>query len=137
MADIVQIMDFAADDIAPVFYVGSENRFQCVPDIPLSIMQQIAKFRNVRETLEKDGDLEVILQLFDELLVAESAELFRARVEDKTIGIKRLLKILPWVMEEYGLGRPTQPSKPSSDGSLDGATGTSSEDGASHSESTS
>ena len=136
MADNVQIMDFAAGDTSPDFYVGSENHFVCVPDIPLGIMQQIARFRDVQKTLTESGDLEPILQLMDQLLMDESAHLFRERVKDKTIGVKRLMKILPWIMEEFGL-RPTQPSTPSSPGQSDGETGTTSTDGASPSESTS
>lgn len=136
MADNVQIMDFAAGDTSPDFYVGPENHFVCVPDIPLGIMQQVAKFREMQKVLTETGDLEPILQLMDQLLTNESAYLFREKVNDKTIGVKRLMKILPWIMEEFGL-RPTQPSTPSSTGQSDGETGTTSTDGVSHSELTS
>lgn len=136
MATSVEIMDFAAGDIAPDFYVGMENHFVCVPDIPLGIMQQIAKFRTIKDTLEETGDMSVVFELFDQLLEEKSAVLFRARVADKTIGLGRIMRILPWIMEKYGL-HPTQPSSPSLTGSHDGTTGTTSEDGQSPVESTS
>lgn len=127
MAEIVDIMDFAADETAPEFYVG-EDHFVCVPDIPLGIMQRVAGIRDIQKTVMTTGDLDGLLGIFDELLTPESAVLFRACVNNKkTIGIRRLMKILPWIMEQFGL-RPTQPSSPSSSGSSDGETGTSSED---------
>lgn len=137
MADQVQIMDFAADDEEIEFYVGPD-RFVCVPDVPLGMMQKVTQLRNIRAVVEEQGgDLEPILQIFDELLTPESATLFRECITvKKTIGVRRLMKILPWIMEKYGL-RPTQPSTPSLDGSVDGESGTSSTDGVSPEASTS
>jgi hypothetical protein len=131
MAEIVKIMDFAADEVAPEFWVG-EDHFVCVPDIPLGIMQKVSNLRDVQKAVMEHGDLDGLLEIFDDLLTPASAVLFHACVnEKKTIGVRRLMKILPWVMEEFGM-RPTQPSLPSSTGQSDGVTGTSSEDGASH-----
>jgi hypothetical protein len=94
-------------------------------------MQKIVKIRDVQKTITETGSIEGIIEIFDELLKAESAQLFRACVyTKKTIGIRRLMKILPWLMEQYGL-HPTQPSSDSSSGSSDGVTGTSSADGVS------
>jgi hypothetical protein len=129
VAEIINIMDFAVDDTVPEFYVGPENHFMCVPDIPLGLMQQLSKFSKVKEQLAETGDLSVILEMFDQLLDDRSAALFRERVADRTIGIKRVMRIIPWIMEEYGLGHPTQPSSPSSSGSNDGETGPTSPDG--------
>jgi hypothetical protein len=129
MADIVQIMDFAADDTAPEFMVGP-HYFKCAPDIPLSLAQQIAQFKQFKETLEESGSMEPLLALFDQLLDEESAALFRDCVAKRIIGIKRIMRIIPWILEEYGLGHPTQPSSPSSPGSNDGGTGPTSQGGA-------
>jgi hypothetical protein len=130
MADIVEIMDFAADDVAIDFWVG-EDHFFAVPDIPLGLMQKIVKIRDVQKTVTETGNIDGIIDIFDELLDEESAALFRVCIEQKkTIGIRRLMKILLWLMEQYGL-HPTQPSSPSSDGLSDGVTGTSSTDGVS------
>ena len=129
MAEVVEIMDFAAGDVEIFFNVG-DDRFVCVPDIPLGIMQQIAGLKNIQATMETQG-MEPILAVFDEFLVPASAVLFRVCVtEKKTIGLRRIMRILPWIMEKYGL-RPTQPSSPSSDGLNDGETGTSSTAGVS------
>lgn len=131
MATTVVIKDFAADETALEFNVGSDH-FTCVPDIPLGIMQQVTKMRDFQNRIKTDATTDVvedILAVFDELLTAESAALFRECVKvKKTIGVRRLMLILPWIMEEFGL-RPTQPSSPSSDGSNDEVTGTSSEVG--------
>lgn len=129
MAEIVEIMDFAADDVVIEFYVGPDH-FLCAPDIPLGIMQKITGLRNLQETVDKEG-MEPVLAVFDEFLSPESAVLFRECVEKKkTIGLRRIMRILPWIMEKYGL-RPTQPSSPLSSGLSDGETGISSTAGAS------
>jgi len=121
MAEIVEIMDFAADDVIIEFNVGKDH-FICAPDIPLGIMQKIAGLKNLQDTVQKDG-MEPILAVFDEFLTSTSAVLFRECVEvKKTIGLRRIMRILPWIMEKYGL-RPTQPSSPSSTGLSDGETG--------------
>lgn len=130
MAEVVEIMDFAADDVEIKFNVGSD-RFFCAPDIPLGIMQKIAGLKDIQKTIEESGSMEPVLTIFDEFLLPQSAVLFRQCVnEKKTIGLRRIMRILPWVMEKYGL-RPTQPSSPSSTGSHDGEIGISSTAGVS------
>jgi hypothetical protein len=129
MAEIVEIIDFAADDVEIKFDVG-EDRFYCAPDIPLGIMQKITGLRNIQDKLESEG-MEPVLLVFDEFLTPGSAMLFRECVKvKKTIGLRRIMKILPWIMEQYGL-RPTQPSSPSSDGLSDGESGSNSTAGVS------
>ena len=129
MAEIVEIMDFAADDVEIFFNVGPD-RFFCAPDIPLGLMQKISGLKNLQDVVEKEG-MEPLLLVFDELLTPQSATLFRQCIEvKKTIGLRRIMRILPWIMEKYGL-RPTQPSSLSSSGLDDGETGTSSMAGAS------
>lgn len=123
MAEIVEIMDFAADDVEIMFNVGPD-RFFCAPDIPLGVMQKIGGLKNLQATVETDG-MEPVLLVFDEFLTPQSAVLFRECVGvKKTIGLRRIMRILPWIMEKYGL-RPTQPSSPSSDGLNDGESGSS------------
>jgi len=119
-------MDFAEGDKIPEFQVGPENHFVCVPDIPLGIMQQIKGFKNIEEKISETGNMEPVLQIFDQLLETQSAILFRELVGSRVIGFKRISKIIPWILEEYGMGRPTQPSSPSLSGSSDDGTGTSS-----------
>ncbi|HEX9248495.1 MAG TPA: hypothetical protein VF856_03300 [Gemmatimonadaceae bacterium] len=65
--------------------------------------------------------------LFNLILRKESADLFIARMadKDKPITLGQAMKVLPWLMEEYGM-RPTQPSSSSSGGSENPDDGTSS-----------
>jgi hypothetical protein len=121
----VKIKDFS-HSLEPKQFEINGDIFLATPELPLGIMQDMVRFRNIREQLEEEG-LEPVLRLLDALLFDESAERFRARVKDKQrpIGITHVMEIIPWLMEEYGL-RPTQPSQPSSSGSSDETTGTSS-----------
>lgn len=61
------------------------------------------------------------------LLVPESAELFIARLKDplNPIGVQTMLKIVPWLFEQYSL-RPTTPDSGSSTGSGNPESGTNS-----------
>lgn len=60
------------------------------------------------------------------LLVPESAELFISRLGDTVnpIGVKTMLKVVPWLFEQYSL-RPTTPDSDSSAGSGNPESGTS------------
>lgn len=73
---------------------------------------------------------ESIFEIFDQLLIEESAKVFRERAMskgDRGIDVQRqLMPILYYLLEQYGV-RPTQPSSDSSSGSLnvtDGITST-------------
>lgn len=132
MADEVVIKDFTVSD-TNIEFKNRGKTFEAYPDLPLDIMQNLGKFKRMTKTLEEEG-MEPVLELFDALLLPQSASLFRAEVKNKNIGIKTLMGIIPWLLEQYGL-RPTQPSSPSSTGLDDGETGTSFEDGALVSES--
>lgn len=61
------------------------------------------------------------------LLEPDSAELFIARLNDSAnpIGIQTMLKVVPWLFEQYSL-RPTTPDSDSSTGSGNPESGTSS-----------
>jgi hypothetical protein len=133
MADAVEIKDFSFS-VDPIPFTINEDVFECVPELPLWAMQQMARINQVSEAIKEHG-VEPILEVFDIFLLEDSAVRFRERVMDrkKPIGIRHIMAILPWLLEQYGV-RPTQPSLPSSNGSNDGETGTSSEDGVSPSE---
>ena len=127
MTDEVEIKDFSYDSVTIPFRIG-EDVFHAHPDIPLSVVGQISKLTDVRGTLEKENGVNVITDVFAEFLQDASGELFRQRVHEKKIGVKKITEILPWILEKYGL-RPTQPSSDSPSGLGDGETGTSSTDG--------
>lgn len=61
------------------------------------------------------------------LLEPESAELFISRLNNPTnpIGVQTMLKVVPWLFEQYSL-RPTTPDSDSSTGSGNPESGTSS-----------
>lgn len=126
---IVAIRDFTIADAVIRFQVN-DDVFEALPDIPLTIMQDMTKMMNLREAVTERG-VEAILDVTDLFLTDTSATRFRHRVlEDRVhpIGVKTFMAILPWLLEQYGL-RPTQPSSNSSTGLSDGETGTSSMDG--------
>lgn len=124
-----EIKDFSFGTEPKKFRVN-DDLFEARPEMPLTLMGRASQLMGtaLREDPEK------ILTFFDELLLPESALLFRDGVlEKKTIGVRHIVAILPWLLEEYGL-RPPTPSENSSTGS-DG-TGTTSTDGAPSEEST-
>jgi hypothetical protein len=106
----------------------SDDTFYAVPDMPLSMVQNLSKFRNITKNTD-EFDESALLAIFAELLTPDSFELLRQRAAEKVFGIKGMMTVIPWLLEQYGL-RPTQPSSPSLTGSGDDGTGTSSTDGA-------
>lgn len=110
------------------FYIH-DDLFQAAPELPLGLLEDLAKLRNVSEEVEKHG-IESIYMILDSLLFDESAALLRRRASDKKkpVGVKQVMELIPWLLEEYGL-RPTQPSSPSLNGSDGEKTGTSSTGG--------
>lgn len=129
MADEELIKDFSYTTLSHPFRIG-EDVFHALPDIPLSLMSQIVMLTNIQDAVAKQGE-DVVLNMFAEFLQDESGAVFKQRVKDKKIGIKKITEILPWILEKNGI-RPTQPSSDSSDGLDDVLTGTSSMDGARH-----
>jgi hypothetical protein len=122
----VEIKDFSYVETSHPFRIGNDV-FHALPDVPFDMLAQITKLTNVEQTLRQHG-AEMIIDIFTSFLQDESAALFKQRADEKAIGLKKVMEILPWLLEKFGL-RPTQPSSNSSDGSSDGETGTSSTDG--------
>lgn len=129
MAQEVEIKQFGVADAQIPFNVYDE-RFYIYGDVPLTLIDSIAKWqeKGVAHTLQTGG-LDTLLTLMAEFLLPESYTRFKRNVDEKKIGLRVLLELLPWILEQYGL-RPTQPSSPSLDGSADGETGISLMDGA-------
>lgn len=131
---IVEIADFTITDVNIRFRVD-DDVFEAVPDIPLPLLTQMAGVSQLdQKSLASDSGttlMDKMMVVFDGILTEASARRFRERVEDRQrpIGIKTVLKIFPWLLEQYGL-RPTTPSAESSDSSDGQATSTSSTAGA-------
>lgn len=89
--------------------------FYAVADVPLGNLAELAK---LRENIDL-ANINQLLDLFDEMLLDDSAALFKARLHDKSnpIGRSHIIPVLEWLMETYGF-RPTQPSSPSSSPSV-------------------
>lgn len=103
--------------------------YRAVPGIPLQLMASMKKFSDLKNLSEKDDALEGLLSVFDEILFAESATLFRKRVSERIITIDHVKPLIEWLMEGWG-ARPTEPSSDSSEASTT-VDGTNSTDGAS------
>jgi hypothetical protein len=102
--------------------------FYCVPDLPILVLIDFASMADkLDETAMDDKMRSLFVNMFNLVLVDESAERFIARMGDKSnpISMEQINEIMPWVMERYGL-RPTEPSGSSSAGSPTLASGPSS-----------
>jgi hypothetical protein len=91
-----------------------------------------------REDLEMSERIAGFMDILRLLLVPDSAELFISRLNDplNPIGVPTMLKIVPWLFEQYAQ-RPTTPDSDSSTGSGNPESGTSSTVSTSGAESTS
>jgi hypothetical protein len=111
------IMDFSEEHPKiPRFKIDGDV-FECVPGLPVLSLIDFATMADEVSKSELDEKMRnLFIQMFNLLLVDESAELFIARLADKKrpITLAQANRLLPWVMEEYGL-RPTEPSDSSSD----------------------
>lgn len=129
MAEI-EIKDFTHNDTTIKFKIY-DLQFEAAPELPLGAIAQISKLQNLRSSIEENG-LEQVVEILGIFLLDESMAQVRSMLNDKRkpFGVRHMMELVPWLLEEYGL-RPTQPSSPSSTGSVDGEIGTSSADGAS------
>lgn len=126
MADgIARFMDFTEETPSIQFKVGGEV-FTAVPTIPLARISELSKLGST--TTDGSSMVEGIQRIFSNILVPESYERFMAGLSstENPIGIAHVTKILPWLMEQYGL-RPTEASSGSAD--FLSETGASSTDG--------
>jgi hypothetical protein len=124
-------------------HVGGEQKgepeyFIGLPELPaLMLVEFSGTLADLNEATVKDQP-KLFTDIFELILTEESAARFTTRMSSREdpIGINQLNKILPWLMEQYGL-RPTTPSSGSSGGSPNPDDGTNSTDTASPAESTS
>ncbi len=137
-SEVVRFMDFSTS-LEPVRFRIAPDDFEAVPEISLDTMAELAKMAQIQRSANGHVDFDDMrgrfYDLFDGILSPDSAALIRARSakgHPHPIGMITLItKVLPWLMEVYGL-RPTQRSSESSDGS--DTTSTSSTDGVSNEE---
>lgn len=129
---MVEIQDFSFSPEPKRFRIN-DDVFECTPEMPLAVMVKASELQLTAEVLKTKG-MEPVLAFFDSVMFDASAQRFRERTADKVnpVGLRHVAKIIPWLMEVYGL-RPTQPSEDSS--ASPESDGTSSTDGASAAES--
>ncbi len=136
-SEVVRWADFSTS-LEPVRFRIAPDDFEAVPEISLDTMSDLVRMSNVRGA---DGSIDIealkerLFDLLDGILTPDSAAKLRERStkgHQQPVGMVTLVqKLLPWLMEVYGL-RPTQESSDSSDGST--PTSTSSTDGVSSEE---
>lgn len=110
---IARFMDFTEETPPIQFKVGSEI-FTAVPTIPLARISELSKLGSTAS--DSSTMVDGISRIFSNILVPESYERFMAGLssQEAPIGIAHVTKILPWLMEQYGL-RPTEASSGSVD----------------------
>lgn len=107
-----------------------DDIFYGVQEIPaLTMLRYAAKSGTLLDSGSTgEEEIAALNELIHLLLIPESAELLMQRMQDNSenaIGLETYMKILPWLMEQYGM-RPTPPSSGSPDGSPSPDDGTSS-----------
>ena len=113
----VRFKDFTKKAERIVFQLD-DDQFEARSVLPVPVMQELIR---VSKELQVDAlgedALVKVLSIFNLVLLGQSAELFRSRVEsvDKPVDLTQVMDIMVWLMEMYGQ-RPTQPSSDSSDG---------------------
>lgn len=136
MTDIVDFTPRANDNIRDFTVEKPRVRFRLdgdvftgVRDIPAVLAME---FSNHSEQLKRDDApmeerIEGFKNILRLLLEPESAELFISRLTDSVnpIGVQTMLKVVPWLFEQYAQV-PTTPDSDSSTGSGSPESGTSS-----------
>lgn len=118
MAGDIRFKDFT-EDVQPIQFRVNEDLFIAPAVLPVPTMQQltiaVAKLKDVGDSAAFDA----ILEVFDAILVDDSAIRFRQRIADKVqpIGLNQVVNIMTWLIEVYGL-RPTEQPSDSSAGQL-------------------
>lgn len=109
-----------------------DDIFVGVPNIPANDLMAFAKLFDGMSESDVINDPKAFNDMFALVLTEPSRARFVERMGSKTepISMTQVMKIMPWIMEQYGM-RPTSPSPSSSDGSPSQGDGTSSTESAS------
>jgi hypothetical protein len=121
------ITDFTEDRPPIQFRIGPDV-FTLVADMPVLTMIDFAEKSNKLAEDDMGPEMrEIFVSMFELVLTEESTERFVPRLSSRTdpIGMSIINKLIPWILEQYGL-RPTTPSESSSDPSSIPADGQSS-----------
>lgn len=102
----------------PIQFQVDGDYFAALPTLPIPVMQRL-----IQASSEMQGEtagpeaLDKVLGVFDIVLMEESRERFRARLNstENPVSLTQVMDIMVWLMELYGR-RPTQQSSDSSNG---------------------
>lgn len=127
-----EIMDFSVPRKTVQFKID-DDVFEAPSEIAAELMLRFADDASALDADELGRgpttveQLTIMHNLMRMILLPESAERFIARLSDpaRPIGIATFERVTDYLMEAYGL-RPTEPDSPSSSGSVNPDTGTSS-----------
>ncbi len=120
-----EIQDFT--EVVNVRFRIDDDVFTGVPNIPAHDLMEFGKLFDGLTESDIVADPKAFDQMFRLVLNENSAEVFLSRMSDKKkpISMPQIMKIMPWLMEQYGM-RPTEPSSNSSSGQPNLGDGTSS-----------
>lgn len=110
------IMDFSIAR-PPIKFKIDGDVFDAYPEVPaLILMEFSAKSAAAVDRADDQAAMDEMVDSLKLVLKPESAALFidRMRNYENAIGIEHVKKVIPWVLEQYGL-RPTEPASDSSD----------------------
>jgi hypothetical protein len=119
------VQDFS-EHIDVKFRIDGDT-FVGVSNIPASDLLEFGRLFTGMTESDVIQDPKAFTTLFNLVLTTESATRFLERMSSKTepISMTQIMRIMPWIMGEYGM-RPTEPSSNSSNGSPNQDDGTSS-----------
>jgi hypothetical protein len=127
-AGAAEVHDFSIEKPRVQFKLDGDV-FTGVRDIPAVKAMEFSGHSDKlgRDDVPMEERIAGFLDILRLLLVPESAELFISRLSSPSnpIGVQTMLKVVPWLFEQYSL-RPTTPDSDSSTGSGNPESGTNS-----------
>lgn len=110
---IAEIVDFSVS-LTPKRCRLNDDILEFAPALPLGVMEQMVRMGDLGKIVREQG-LEPVLDLMSTIMLDESFRVFKERIHSKVKPIDALtfMRVMNWLLEEYGL-RPTEPSSPSS-----------------------
>jgi len=106
------IMDFTEERPPIQFRIGADV-FTLMSDMPVLTMIDFAEKSNKLADDDMGPEMRnIFVSMFELVLTEESAERFVPRLSSRIdpIGMTVVNKLVPWILEQYGL-RPTTPSE--------------------------
>lgn len=127
VAQVNGMADFSAEVAEEKKFSMDGDVFYLAPDLAAGLLMEFTAKYNTLTELPFSEQQPAFEEMFRLVMRKDSADLFMERMvsADKPIGLKQLNKVMPWMLEQYGL-RPTEPSENSSDGQPNPESGTSS-----------